>query len=352
MDWALFEQLDRLRVAQGALLDAGGWRPREAPYRIIHEQAGVALRRYDHGGGERSPVVLIVPAPIKRPYLWDLEPEVSVIRRLLERGMHVHLVDWQPAPASYGLAEYAERLILACAEASGAARTVLLAHSLGGLLAAIFAALHPERVQALVLLASPLHFGADTPVLNALVAGLDVEALPEALPGSFLGVASANAAPVSFGAERMLDAVLSAADPARLRTHLLVERWALDEFPLPRRFVAELATQCIREDRFVRGALRVDGRIAAPANFGAPLLCVMDDACPLVPPAATRPFLEAVASRDKTVLAYERDVGVALQHVGPLVARSAHAHLWPRILDWIRALSAPSRADSRPSGPG
>jgi hypothetical protein len=26
---------------------------------------------------------------------------------------------------------------------------------------------------------------------------------------------------------------------------------------------------------------------------------------------------------------------VALQHVGPLVGRNAHAALWPRILQWI-----------------
>lgn len=340
MDWTLFEQLDRLRLAQGALLDAGGWRALEAPYRIVHEQAGIALRRY--GASEQSPVVLIVPAPIKRPYLWDLDPEVSVVRRLLERGLQVYVVEWRVAPPDYGLEQYAERLIVGCMDAAGIARAVLLAHSLGGLLAAIFATLHPERVQGLGLIAAPLHFGADTPALNALVAELDVDALPDSLPGSFLSVASANAAPAVFGAERALDAALSVADPARLRTHLLVERWSLDELALPRRFVAELATQCIREDRFVRGALEIGGRIAAPSRLAAPLVCVMDKGCPLVPPAAMLPFLEAVASRDKTVLAYERDVGVALQHVGPLVARSAHANLWPRILDWIERIPGPA----------
>ncbi|HYX67157.1 MAG TPA: alpha/beta fold hydrolase [Burkholderiales bacterium] len=340
MDWMLFEQLDRLRRAQGALLDAGGWRSREAPYRVVHEQAGIALRRYD--GGEGSPVVLIVPAPIKGPYLWDLDPEVSVVRRLLERALQVYVLEWRAAPPDYGLEQYGERLIVGCLDAVGAARAVLLGHSLGGLLAAIFATLHPERVSGLGLLAAPLHFGADTPVLNALVAELNIEALPDSLPGSFLSVASANAAPAVFGVERALDAALSAADPVRLRIHLLVERWSLDELALPRRLVAELATQCIRDDRFVRGALQIGGRIAAPSRLEAPVLCVMDNGCPLVPPAAILPFLDAVASRDKTVLAYERDVGVALQHVGPLVARSAHAHLWPRILDWIERVGAPA----------
>ena len=45
--------------------------------------------------------------------------------------------------------------------------------------------------------------------------------------------------------------------------------------------------------------------------------------------------LRRYGSGDKTVLHYEGDVGVSLQHVGTLVGRRAHALLWPRILDWI-----------------
>jgi polyhydroxyalkanoate synthase len=339
MDWLLFEQLDRLRRAQGALLDAVGLGPTQAPYREAFGAPGVSLRRYGSGEGS-GPLVLIVPAPIKRPYIWDLAPEASAVRRCLAAPARVLLADWQPAPAGFGLADYAERLLLACLDAARAERAVLLAHSLGGLFAAIFATLHPERVQGLALLAAPLHFGADTPVFSAMVAGLEADDLPDSLPGAFLSTASLNAAPGVFASERLLDAVLSAADPQRLRTHLLVERWALDEFPLPRRLVAELATQIVREDRFARGTLEIAGRTAAPSRLTAPLLCVVDPRCTLVPPAAVLPFLEAAASRDKTVLEYTGDVGVSLQHVGPLVGRNAHALLWPKIAGWIARIGA------------
>jgi polyhydroxyalkanoate synthase len=282
----------------------------------------------------------VLPAPIKGPYIWDLLPPVSVVRRCLERGARVHLADWQPAPAGYGLAEYGERLILECLDAAHIERAVLLGHSLGGLFAAIFAALHPERVQGLALLVSPLHFGEDTPAFNAMVAQLDADELPETLPGSLLSAATIKAAPAVFGAERWLDAVLSTGDPARMRTHLLVERWALDEFALPRQLVAELAVQIVREDRFARGTLEINGRRAVPTSVTAPLLCVLDRRCTLVPAEAMLPLVRAAASRDKTLLDYEGDVGVALQHVGALVGRNAHALLWPKILEWIAATGA------------
>lgn len=334
MDWTGFEQLDRLRRLQGTLLDAFGLGPAEAPYRETFGAQGVSLRRYG-SGAESGPLVLIVPAPIKRPYIWDLAPEVSAVRRCLAHGARVFLVDWRAAPPQFGLADYAGRLILECLDAAGASRAILLAHSLGGLFAAIFGALHPERVQGLALLAAPLHFGADARVFSAMVAGIDPGDLPEALPGSFLSAASLNAAPDIFGAERFADAAASLADPFALRTHLQVERWALDEFALPRALVAELATQIVREDRFARGTLELGGLSAAPSRIEAPLLAVIDPRCRLVPPETVLPLLAAAASRDKAVLHYEGDVGVSLQHVGPLVGRRAHALLWPKILEWI-----------------
>jgi len=60
--------------------------PQETPHTGVHGERGVALRRYG-GDAASGPVVLIVPAPIKRPYIWDLAPEVSVVRRCLAAGV-------------------------------------------------------------------------------------------------------------------------------------------------------------------------------------------------------------------------------------------------------------------------
>jgi polyhydroxyalkanoate synthase subunit PhaC len=56
----------------------------------------------------------------------------------------------------------------------------------------------------------------------------------------------------------------------------------------------------------------------------------------VIPPASVVPVYEAAASADK-LLRYGGDVGVALQHVGVIVGRSAHRDLWPRILDRLGA---------------
>jgi polyhydroxyalkanoate synthase len=45
--------------------------------------------------------------------------------------------------------------------------------------------------------------------------------------------------------------------------------------------------------------------------------------------------MEVARAGDKRMLWYQGDVGVALQHVGVLVGRNAHRHLWPEILGWV-----------------
>lgn len=338
--WTFFEALDHARRLQGAAMDALGYGPDETPYRVVFSEAGVRLRYY--GTADRAAAaLLIVPAPIKRPYIWDLAPGVSAVRRCLQTGLRVFLLEWQSDSAELGLGDYAVRLILDCMAAAGIGSATLVAHSLGGLFAAIFAALQPQRVRALAMLATPLHLGASAAILHAMASGFAAGDLPPRVPGSFLSTASLVASPLTFGWDRWLDLWRSLPAPAALRSHLQVERWTLDELALPRRLLGELAALLAPEDRFARGMLIVEGRRVLPRAITAPLLCVLDPRCRVVPPQSVLPFYDAVASRDKTLLHYHGDVGVSLQHVGVLAGREAHRRLWPQIVHWIRARSSP-----------
>src|SRR3954463_493499 len=86
--------MDEARRQVGRALDASGLGPQETPYRVVAEWPGARLRAYH--GQERTdgPVLLIIPAPFKKAYLWDLLPEVSVVRRCLARGLRVYLLEW------------------------------------------------------------------------------------------------------------------------------------------------------------------------------------------------------------------------------------------------------------------
>jgi len=95
-----FELLDQLRRAQGRSLYRLGLGRCESAFEVVFARPGLRLRRYGMGAAN-SPPLLIVPAPIKRPYIWDLSPERSVVQCALGRKLGVYLVDWtEPAPGT------------------------------------------------------------------------------------------------------------------------------------------------------------------------------------------------------------------------------------------------------------
>jgi polyhydroxyalkanoate synthase subunit PhaC len=348
----LLGTLDGWRRSRGALLEAAGFGPIETPWREIHRTRWMRLRAY----GGAGPVLLLIPAPIKRAYIWDLAPGRSVVRRALAAGFAVHLLEWlDPAgdgACGQGLDLYALRLIEAALDALPGRQALLAGHSLGGTLAAIFAALRPEQVRGLVLIEAPLCFGPSSGsslAALAAMAGPGPEAMATALdpvPGTLISLLGLAADPVEFLTARWQDALLSSRDPEAAATHLRVLRWTLDELAMPAQLFAEVAGRLCRDDQFRRGTLRIAGRPALPEALRMPILAVLDPRSTMVPPPSVLPI---VAPRGTVRWHREATAGSALRHVGALVGRDAQQRLWPEILGWAGEVwrSAGSRARPR-----
>ncbi len=166
----------------------------------------------------------------------------------------------------------------------------------------------------------------------------------EPFPGSLLSQMSALASPETFVWSRMMDAILSLADPHALDIHARVERWALDEAALPGRLVHQIVEWLYRDNRFCRGALPVRGMLVGPADVAAPVLTVVNAADEVAPAASVDPFVAAVAATDVSRIDYAGETGVGLQHLGALIGRDAHARVWPQIGRWLRDRSSISTA--------
>lgn len=343
--------LDLTRRQIGIGMDLIGFGPQEAPYRVAFEAAGMRLRAY-HDEKASGPALLIVTAPFKRPYIWDLSPDVSVARHCLRRGFRVYLVEWvypSDDEDEFGLYDYVDRMPNGCVDAieaeTGARAPILVGHSIGGTFCAIFAALFPRRERGLVLVDAPLAFGAHGGPLGRAVA-----ALPHArairllsgspVPGSLIGALCAAAAPEPFQFQRQVDFAACLFDAKALAIHARVERWTYDEFPMPGRLFEEIVEQLYRGDLFMRGALPVGARRAQISDLRSPVIAVINSVGRVVPPASVLAGLRAAANISVDILEYDWQRGAMLQHVGPLVAPAAHALLWPRILDWATKVSA------------
>jgi len=334
---------DWQRRLAGHWLEAWLGLPSETPSHARPLLPGCELLSY---GGE-GPPVLILPAPIKRPYIWDLFPEASAVRRLLQNGFSVHLLRWTEETVDTGAgldfftiagpAEAFRRL----RAGTPRSRVILAGHSLGGLFAAMTACLFPDGISGLVLIEAPLAFSGHRlgsaakqgPLLQPLLRGQ--------LTGTALSALSVALMPDEFIWRRWHDAALACGDPHRMRIHLGVLRWALDEFPLPSPLVMELLA-AMAEDAFVSGELCLGGQAIGPAAIRCPMLAVTC-ASGLTPLHALTPFFEKCTKAEARVIQFPAETGTALAHVSPLVGPAAQVQLWPQIADWAREVHGEER---------
>ncbi|AKJ27480.1 alpha/beta hydrolase [Caldimonas brevitalea] len=355
MNVAPWHALDSWRRMAGRRMEAAGLAPVESPSECVHRAPGLELLRY-LGAAPGGPVLLIVPAPIKRHYIWDLQPSCSVVRRALEQGFTVYLARWTDTDDDHGIERCIELLAGGTAlirEATGVAPQ-LAGHSLGGTLCAILAARHGAQLSSLTLIEAPLHFGADAgafaPLVGSTPAGAPLATQQTPVAGSVLNLAAAMASPREFIWDRHLDGWAAAAQGRdAMQTYLLATRWSLDEFALPARLFNEVVDLLYRQDRFMRGELQVQGRRVGPADLQVPLAVVVDPRSETIPARSIDPFLASAASDDLLRLEYHGDSGVLLQHIGALIGQNAHRLLWPRLLAWMTAHHPGAAADVRPS---
>lgn len=85
---------------------------------VVHHEDRIVLYRYrPQAASAGLPPLLICYALVNRPYMMDLQPDRSLIRGLLARGLDVYLIDWgypEAADRFLELDDYVNRYLGGC----------------------------------------------------------------------------------------------------------------------------------------------------------------------------------------------------------------------------------------------
>jgi polyhydroxyalkanoate synthase len=307
------------------------------PSDVVHRENKWSLLRYrpDPAATERhrTPIVL-VPSLINRHYVLDLMPGKSFVEYLVAHGHDVFTIDWgTPGDEDRYLTfdDLCDRYIGRAVRAAGReadGKVHLFGYCLGGTLTAIHAAVRPEHVASLALVAAPVTF-ADGGLLSAWTRSprFDVRALAQAfgnVPWPLMQAAFHMLRP-TLPLMKLVSLVDRAWDDEYLDGVLALETWGNDNVSFPgeayRRYVEEL----YRNDSLVAGTLRISGRPARLEAITCPVLAVTFEHDNIVPWASAAALLDLVGSRDK-----ER-VHLTGGHVGAMVSKAAAKGLWPKL---------------------
>jgi polyhydroxyalkanoate synthase len=287
-------------------------------------------RLLDYGGD--GPAILFVPSLVNRAYVLDLAPGRSMLRWLAARGVRPLLLDWgwpEATERHFTLSDYVALRLIAAMEALPGP-VVLAGYCMGGLLALAAAQLRPDRVAALVLLATPWDFHAAP---SALRSGT----VPPLLPGGTLPVDAIQAlfalqTPGAVAAKfRAFGRLDQAGNAARL--FVAIEDWLADGVPLAAPVAQECLTGWYGENTPAKGDWRVGGQVIDPAALRLPALVALPANDRVVPPESAGPLAALIPGATRMEL--------ALGHVGMVTGSRAEAMLWRKLLDWLHGLKTP-----------
>lgn len=78
-------------------------------------------------------------------------------------------------------------------------------------------------------------------------------------------------------------------------------------------------------------------RIIGPSNIEVPTLAIVDTADQIAPLDSVKPFIDAMASKERRIIEYGGEAGVGLQHLALLAGPQAYSRIWPEIFSWLDA---------------
>ena len=335
---------NKMASVVSALMNVGEVEIGTAPKREIYREDKMVLYRYETDTSapktrNRVPL-LICYALVNRPYMLDLQPDRSLIRGLLKRGVDVYLIDWgypDGADRLLDMSDYVLRYLDHCVEVvsreSAQPSINLLGVCQGGTFSISYAALKPERVRNLITMVTPVDFRTDENLLTKWSETLDVDALVETygnIPGTLLNSMFVNLLPFRLHSQKYVQLIDVIDDPEGLRNFLRMEKWIFDSPDQPGAVFREFITKLVKGNQLMRGTLHVGDRLVDPKKVNMPVLNVYASQDHLVPPSASRPLKQLVGSKD--YLEHEFKGG----HIGIYVSRSAQQEIPERIANWLK----------------
>jgi polyhydroxyalkanoate synthase len=333
--------------------------PREgaSPREVLETRRGAKLLLYRAPGDRPGLPIVVVASLINRHYVFDLLPGLSVFEHLNRAGFDLHVLDWGP-PGEEGpgrtFADYVDDLVpwalRVASQRSGCARVPTLGYCLGGTLAAMHAARHPEQVGALVLLGAPIDFHqsgvmarfTDRRWFDADVLADAFGNIPPLLLQSAFKAMAAQNPWAKYG-----DLLSRGGDDDAVRHFVALESWLEDNVSFPGGVYRQYIRDCYQENLLVQGKMCVGGSPVDLGRIDMPVLDVVATRDHIAAPPSSRALLDVVSSTDKRVL--EFDTG----HIGLTTSRRALRELWPQVSAWLaqRAVApqqvAPRRKRSR-----
>ncbi len=311
------------------------------PHEVVYQEDRVRLKYYRPLKEPRlkTPLLLIY-ALINRETMLDLQPDRSVIQNLLKEGIEVYLIDWgYPTRKDRYLTlddhvnGYLDTIVDFLRERHRLPKINLMGVSMGGTMAVMYAALHPEKVNNLIATATPTHFDTDKGLLHIWMKEIDVDRMMDTfgnLPGDLLNIGFLLLNPARLVFDKYIGFLENMDDQEFVENFIRMEKWIFDCPDMPGETFRQFVKDCYQKNLLIHNKMEVGGKRVDLKKITMPLLNIYGRYDHLVPPEACKPLTRKVGSKDTA------DICLDTGHIGILLGAKCQKELVPRIAGWLK----------------
>ena len=331
------------KFAQGipALQAAAGVEVGCSDKEAVYREDKVTLYRYKPIAKPAGVTPLLISyALVNRPYMMDLQQDRSLIRRLLEQGLDIYLIDWgypDGADRFLDLDDYINGYLHNCLQyvldQHGIDAANLLGVCQGGTFSLCYTALHPERIKNLVTMVTPVDFQTPDNLLSKWIQDVDVNAMVNAggnVSGEMLNFAYVSLMPFRLMQQKYVSLVDILKDPRQVENFMRMEKWIFDSPDQAGEAFRQFTQMFYIDNSLMKGTAELGGERVDLKKITRPVLNVFGRQDHLVPPSASIPLERCVGTKDYT--AFEMDVG----HIGMYVSGKSQKQLPETIARWLK----------------
>lgn len=325
------------------------------PSEVVYSEDKMKLIHYIPTVEKPYPIpILIVYALVNRHYILDLQPDKSVIKKLLDEGFDLYIIDWgYPSGSDRYLTindyinGYLNNAVDKIIEKTKLDKITLLGVCQGGTFSVMYASLYPEKVKNLATLVAPVNFDTDKCILNIWAKALDIDKIVDyygIVPGDLLNMGFLLTDPFRLMIDKyvgLFDKI--ECDPAdkeyqlrneeTIKNFLRMEKWIFDSPDQAGEAFRQFMKDCYQKNLLIKNEMKINGKKVDLKRIDMPLLNVMAEYDHLVSNDASIPLNDAVSSTDKTTIIFPTG------HIGIFVGSKSQRDVCPKIAEWLRPRS-------------
>lgn len=293
------------------------------------------------------PTLVLPPQAGHSSHVIDYSPEQSQLAAIAAAGLtRLYALEWRAATAAtrdVTITDYLDIIDRSIRRMGG--RANLVGDCQGGWLAAIYAALYPQRVHTLTLAGAPIDFHAgesviasSTRVLTGTFGLTPYRALVALGGGTMPGRAVlANFIAIQPQAEiaRQFDLLANITDDAHVARYRVFEDWFKHTQDIPGAFYLWLVEHLFRRNELIAGELVIAGRRVDLAAITCPLFLLAGSTDHITPAPQLFAAADAVGTPEELVTRRTAAGG----HLGLFMGHTALRDDWPVLMAGVHALS-------------